>query len=266
MSNDKTVPRPPRGSMPARRRILWMFVLAVAIAAAVASSMSQKTLVVLSNPVPVESATAHDTETARTTKSSAVKAPVPVASSAAAIPTAPSATTAPPAGPTTEPIPGSIVPPAAIANEKISAPVKTAVAGFINEAGQIATDSPAAPTPGVPASAPAEVDFTAVAAGVALGELEAQHQEFASNGWQQSGTVTVVGTPAVTTQGQGADQRITVVVCLDSSAVQLVDNTGATVLKAEKAGTRKNLNNYVVQEVDGKWLVIDHSFPDDPHC
>ena len=252
--------------MPARRRVLWMFVLALAIVAAVAFAMAQKTPVALSNPAPVQTATVQGTDTARTTTSGAVKTPVPVASSAAAIPKAPSATIAPPAGPSAEPSPGSIVPPAAIGNEKISAPVKTAVAGFINEAGQIATDSPAAPTPGVPASAPAEVDFTVVAAGVALGELEAQHQEFASNGWQQSGTVTVVGTPAVTTQGQGLDQRITVVVCLDSSAVQLVDNTGATVLKAEKAGTRKNLNNYVVQEVDGKWLVIDHSFPDDPHC
>lgn len=149
-------------------------------------------------------------------------------------------------------------------NATISVPVMLAVDEFIAQATQISGTLP--PAPGAATTAPVAPDFSAVARGAALGELEAQNQEFSSNGWLQTGTVTVVGTPTVSTRNIDGKDLIVVTACLDSSAVNIIDDTGATVLAAEKAGTRKNLNTYEVQESDGTWLVVDHTFPDDPRC
>lgn len=195
---------------------------------------------------------------------SSLNAPAP---SAAPVPGLPAQTTPAQPIPATVPAPtDAILPPSAIDNPAIKAPVKTAVAGFITKNGQISTEKIAAPVPGVSTAPPAAIDFSAVAYGSALGELEAQHQEFASNGWQQSGTVHAVGTAATASTVKDGTEQVSVTVCLDSSSVSVVDNTGATVLAAEKAGTRKNLNTYVVQEVSGAWLVVEHTFPGDSGC
>lgn len=237
----------------ATRIVVLLLLAAVAIASAFALTLSQD-----SRPGQAQ-VTALPSSPRGAAATTAAAAPPP-AGTAVASESAAATPTGAPAGTTT------VVPPAAIDNPQIAPPVKSAVAGFITKAGQISTDPIPAPSPGAPEPTPAAVDFTAVAYGVALGELEAQNQEFTSNGWQQSGTVVVVGTSTTTPLGDSGDEKIAVSVCLDSSAVQIVDNTGAAVLKAEKPGTRKNLNTYVVQNVSGAWLVVDHTFPDDPHC
>ncbi|MFC8302318.1 hypothetical protein ACFUCV_01380 [Specibacter sp. NPDC057265] len=179
--------------------------------------------------------------------SATAAAPAPAAATSAAPTTAAPATSAAPAAP------GATVPPSAIDNAAVTPPVKTAVASFITGTGQIT-------------AAPAAVDFAAVAHGSALGELEAQQQEFASNGWQLSGTVNVFGAASTSTETRDGAEAVLVTVCLDSSSVAVTDQTGATVLAAGKPGTRKNLNTYVVQEVSGKWLVVEHTFPGDTSC
>lgn len=187
-------------------------------------------------------------------------APAPAASQPAAPAPAPAAPAAP------APVTGADVPALAIDNAQITVPVKTTVAEFITKGSQISTDKIAAPVPGTPRPPAPDVDFTAVAHGSALGELEAKNQEFAFNGWQQSGTVQVVGTASTTTSIKDGAEQVSVTVCIDSSTVSVVDNTGATVLAADKPGTRKNLNTYIAQEVSGVWLVVEHTFPGDTSC
>lgn len=258
MTADEAPTPAPKAQRPRARRAVWLLLLTLAIAAAVGLTLSQGSGAELANTISATSSAAgKPAATAGTASGTATPG------ATAAAPTTPSSQ------PATTPAPpgaGTVVPPSAINNPKISAPVKTAVAGFITQAGQISTDKIAAPSPGASGPTVPAVDFSAVAQGAALGELEAQNQEFASNGWQQSGTVTVVGTPSVSTQDVDGTAQTTVTACLDSSAVQIVDNTGATVLKAEKPGTRKNLNTYAVQQVSGAWVVVDHTFPADPHC
>ncbi|MGN5734313.1 hypothetical protein [Arthrobacter psychrochitiniphilus] len=258
MTADNTPPHgaPEHRSAPQKRWWLILLVAGAVITLALTLNMVSGSGVELAKDSPTLS---HSTTPSSATSTPSPSRKAPASSPAAAPPLpAPQAPLPPPAG--TE------VPPSAINNPSISAPVKSAVAGFITKAGQISTGKLTPPSPGAPRPLPPATDFTAVAFGAALGELEAQNQEFSSNGWQQSGTVTVVGKPSTTTRKTAGIAEINVLVCLDSSAVKIVDDTGATVLKAEKPGTRKNLNNYVVQDVAGEWLVVNHTFPNDPHC
>ena len=160
----------------------------------------------------------------------------------------------------------SAIPASAIENPQLAQPVKEAVAGFITKVGQISTAPILAPAPGAPRATTPAIDFTQVAVGAALGALEAQAQEFASNGWQQSGAITVVGKATTSKLPTDGQPQLAVTVCLDSSAVTIVDNTGASVLAAAPPGTRKNLNTYIVQDVSGTWLVVNHTFPTETAC
>lgn len=253
---DENTPTPGPAQHRSRAKLLTLTLLGgatVAIAFAVMVSSSPGSGVELANNIP-SSSTGSSPQPSAGPSGTQSKA----AASMGASPAATTAAVPPSAGP--------VIPPSAINNPKIALPVKSAVAGFITKAGQISTAKLATPTPGSPRPTPAAIDFTAVAFGAALGELEAQNQEFSSNGWQQTGTVVVVGTATTSTQKRTGTPQVDVQVCLDSSAVQIVDDTGATVLKAEKPGTRRNLNIYAVQEVSGEWLVVNHTFPDDTHC
>ena len=167
-----------------------------------------------------------------------------------------------------KPAPGAsaTIPPSAIENPKIAPPVKKAVAGFITKAGQISAAPLLARSPNAPQTTPPAMDFSQVAVGAALGGLEAQAQEFASNGWQQSGSIKVVGEATISKLSTDGQPQVAVTVCVDSSAVTVVDDSGASVLAAAPQGTRKNLNIYTVQDVSGTWLVANHTFPNKTAC
>jgi hypothetical protein len=159
---------------------------------------------------------------------------------------------------------------------------------------QVATETPAAPeTPGAPiadlkrasqafeaaagkASAPgarpdpdtlpAMPNFTDVALGAALGELQARFDEFAHNEWMQTGSAVVTGKERVEVVRIGGVPTHRFSICIDSSAIEIRDTSGATVLAAVPPGTRTASNIYDIQQHNGKWLVVGHSFPDAAAC
>jgi hypothetical protein len=53
---------------------------------------------------------------------------------------------------------------------------------------------------------------------------------------------------------------------MDSSAVEIRDTAGAVVLAAAPAGKRTATNIYDIQQHNGKWVVVAHSFPDVAAC
>ncbi|MEF3121150.1 hypothetical protein [Kocuria flava] len=127
----------------------------------------------------------------------------------------------------------------------------------------------------VAAEAAAELDPEAVAAaqesarGPALQEILATLAEFEHQGWEQQGTPVVVGEPVTAplpAPEEGPDgEAVRVTVCLDSSAVTVVDRDGAVVRGPEK--DRRALHNYDLFRQSGQsWQVVQHGFPDDPTC
>jgi hypothetical protein len=110
-------------------------------------------------------------------------------------------------------------------------------------------------------------DFTGVARGAALGELQARFQEFQHNDWVVSGSVKATGTEKVVNvfllDGVPTHRFST---CLDSSSVEIRDTSGAVVLAAAAPGTRTATNIYDIQQQAGKWVVVGHSFPNSAAC
>ena len=109
-------------------------------------------------------------------------------------------------------------------------------------------------------------DYSGISEGAALGELIGQFDEFQDNEWIQTGSpvvVAVLGYEDLEAES-GPLKRLSI--CIDSSLVELKDQQGLILLPAAELGTRRSLNFYDLQERDGAWKVLSHSFPDDPAC
>ena len=121
----------------------------------------------------------------------------------------------------------------------------------------------------------AQIKDDKLAIGSARGEVQAGLQELAAAQRRQVGTVTVTKASAFT---QKQPHRLLVVACLDSSAVQVVQDGDATeqrpgvrstphVLRsAAPAGTRLDLHEFVLQETGKRWVVLSHAMPIDTRC
>lgn len=99
-----------------------------------------------------------------------------------------------------------------------------------------------------------------VASGGYLRELESQWQELVANGWSVEGTPTVVSAEVT----EASDSQATVVACVDSSNVRILDAAGVAI---GAASTVRALNVYTLEQSgDGIWRITSHSFPNDPAC
>ncbi len=97
--------------------------------------------------------------------------------------------------------------------------------------------------------------------GTALAQLKSQAYELAENGLHLEGTPRIVS--SAITRRTTNPRTLTVSVCLDNSAVKLVDNAGKQQPSTSSARSRNTLE--LVQR-DGEWLVAGQSFPDNPDC
>lgn len=113
----------------------------------------------------------------------------------------------------------------------------------------------------VPGSLP---DLTGIATGALLGELEAVRAEYNNEGWSQIGAPEIVGLRVVQPPTTADPNDAVVEVCLDNSAVRIVDKNGVDV--REPGSLQRVLNLYVLTFVDGRWVASDHTFPDDTTC
>ncbi|MCC9205425.1 hypothetical protein [Arthrobacter sp. zg-Y769] len=154
------------------------------------------------------------------------------------------------------PVPEGTPPPAL---EELPEPAREVLLDFIDTAAAMQVH----PNENARAAAP---DYSQIADGSALGELTGQFEEFQDNGWVQSGPAKVLSVQAVQDlEAEGGPVR-RLSICIDSSAMELKDQAGQVLLAAAEPGTRTALNYYDLQERDGVWKVVSHSFPDDPAC
>ncbi|MDR6414902.1 hypothetical protein [Pseudarthrobacter sulfonivorans] len=143
------------------------------------------------------------------------------------------------------------------------AELRRASTAFEAAAGKASAPGPA-PAPGAPN--PAKPNFTDVAIGAALGELQGRYDEYQHYGWVQTGSATLTGTERVEVVRVNGIPTHRFAICVDSSGVEVRDTSGAVVLAAARPGTRTANNIYDIQQHKGKWVVVGHSFPDVAAC
>lgn len=110
-----------------------------------------------------------------------------------------------------------------------------------------------------------QVDVDAVAQDFVKGELEATESEYAANGWHQEGSVEVADVQEVDSDRDSDPQTVTLRVCLDSSDVTIVDESGDPVGQDHEAPDRVP-HLYTLVRADGGWKAAEHSFPEESSC
>ena len=105
-----------------------------------------------------------------------------------------------------------------------------------------------------------------VAAGSYASELEAQWQEFVSQGWTVKGAPSVI-TVEVTTLDTDATPAIAeIAACVDASDVSILDAEGDPVGDPAVALPRALHLFTLTQGDDEVWRITAHGFPNDPTC
>ena len=113
----------------------------------------------------------------------------------------------------------------------------------------------------VAATVDLERAFADIAADAFQEEIESEWLELASSGWTLSGERRVTDLEITEHEGNVA----TVVACIDSSDVTLVDASGDAV-GSDSARAPRASHIFTLVREDSVWRVTDRTFPDDPTC
>lgn len=106
--------------------------------------------------------------------------------------------------------------------------------------------------------------FADTVTGAMAEEVLATAAEFEAMGWTQTGTPEVVAVRVVRAPTPQEPLDAVVDVCLDSSGVQILDESGRNVRPTDTPD--RSLNTFVLRLVEGTWMVAARTFPDDPDC
>jgi hypothetical protein len=106
-----------------------------------------------------------------------------------------------------------------------------------------------------------ETDLADVAAGAMLDELAAEREELETNGWTISGRAKVDSVEVV--KASDKHGTATVLACIDSSAVTILDADGAPLGASQ---TPRALNLFTLIDDGGTWKIQSRTFPEDPAC
>lgn len=105
-----------------------------------------------------------------------------------------------------------------------------------------------------------------LATGPVLGGVEAALSEFLATDARQQGRVRVRSLSAGDVDTAQDPPRVSIEACLDSAAIDTVDQFGSSLRAPTAEAPPATLNRYELVHSDGRWLVAGHSFPDDPDC
>jgi len=111
-----------------------------------------------------------------------------------------------------------------------------------------------------------KADVSTYAAGPALGEITALAAQYDNEDMKISGAPKVLGAEVVAAKPSANPPSVTLAVCLDNSPVIVRDAKGRNLSKRRLPSELKVLNLYELQQVDGSWLVVNHSIPADSSC
>ncbi|MFT4109070.1 hypothetical protein [Propionicimonas sp.] len=108
------------------------------------------------------------------------------------------------------------------------------------------------------------VDFSSIAVGSALQDLQVNAQEMAEDGIRQVGSPKVVTSTVTKKKLSAKPPRVTVRLCLDYTDVDLVAPDGTSV--KDRTAQQRVPSTLVLHEIDGKWLVAKRTFPAKTTC
>lgn len=111
-------------------------------------------------------------------------------------------------------------------------------------------------------AAPETADASQALTGAALEEFENQRQEWEANGWYQENAATVDDVAILSTAPDGSS--LTAQMCVDSSDLRVMDETGAEVRSSEAPQRSAMVFTFVL--VEGRWLLSEQAFAEDPEC
>lgn len=111
-----------------------------------------------------------------------------------------------------------------------------------------------------------KADLAPLAAGPALGEIQALAQQYKSEDLKVTGAPKVLGSRVVSADLGARPASMTLAVCLDNRPVVVRNAKGHSLVKHRTAAELVVLNLYQLQEVDNAWLVVNHSIPADSSC
>lgn len=98
-----------------------------------------------------------------------------------------------------------------------------------------------------------------------LAEVAAELLELEANGWTREGSPKVASLEVVDSTPDGHPPTFTIEACIDSSEVTVFDSTGQPI--GDDSGPDRAINIYnLEQQDDGSWIIVSHSFPNDPAC
>lgn len=107
------------------------------------------------------------------------------------------------------------------------------------------------------------VEFEMVADGAALGDLRSEAEQHRQDSTQQRGEPTIVSATVISRDDEADPATVTVEMCLDRSAVTLVQADGSTLPAAEPTRVRQL---WTMAPLDGEWKLLDRGFTDELEC
>ena len=111
-----------------------------------------------------------------------------------------------------------------------------------------------------------KADLASLAAGPALGEIQALAQQYKFEDMTVSGTPKALGSRVVSANLGAKPASVTLAVCLDNRPVVVRDAKGRNLVKHRSRAEQIVLNLYELQEVKNSWLVVNHSIPANSSC
>lgn len=105
-----------------------------------------------------------------------------------------------------------------------------------------------------------------IAVGAAWGELQSLAVERSQLGYRQVGEATVTSSAATAVDLVGPPPTVELEVCIDSSAVDVVDASGRSLKDLLYDPDGAVLNVYIAQYIDGLWKIVSHDIPDGARC
>ncbi|OLT41882.1 hypothetical protein BJF86_02425 [Serinicoccus sp. CNJ-927] len=107
-------------------------------------------------------------------------------------------------------------------------------------------------------------EVVSVAGGGLLSDIEASVLEYTENGWTQEGTPELVSSTVLELDQQADPPTALVEVCLDHSAVRVLDANGQSLTDESAAQRVPSVLSLAFQ--DDRWIAVGQAFTDESTC
>lgn len=109
----------------------------------------------------------------------------------------------------------------------------------------------------------AELDLSELLTGTALEDFENQRMEWTISEFHQEGKAEIISTDI---EPATDSDQVTATVCVDSSAVKVLDENGTVVNDGIPPEELRSTMIVILVREENVWRIVERQFPDDPRC